>query len=70
MLPVTDIYMDKNERFIKYFDYDKIKGDLYIRNRRTGDRFVPYGMKGSKKIKDYFIDEKKFQKIKGIKYLY
>jgi len=58
VLPVTDIYMDKNERFIKYFDYDKIKGDLYIRNRRTGDRFVPYGMKGSKKIKDYFIDEK------------
>lgn len=58
VLPAVDIEMDKNERFIKYFDYDKIKGDLYIRNRRVGDRFVPFGMKGSKKVKDYFIDEK------------
>lgn len=59
VLPVTDIdKIDKNKRFIKYFDYDKIKGDLYVRNRKAGDRFVPYGMKGTKKIKDYFIDEK------------
>ncbi|QQY79482.1 tRNA(Ile)-lysidine synthase [Keratinibaculum paraultunense] len=59
VLPVTDISkIDKNKRFIKYFDYDKIKGDLYVRNRKAGDRFVPYGMKGTKKIKDYFIDEK------------
>lgn len=49
--------MSKN-RFINYFDYDKIKGDLHIRNRRVGDRFNPSGMKGSKKLKDYFIDEK------------
>ena len=45
-------------RFIKYFDYDKINKGLYIRNRKAGDRFVPYGMKGNKKLKDYFIDEK------------
>lgn len=42
----------------RYFDADQIKGDLRIRNRRNGDRFNPFGMKGSKKIKDYFIDEK------------
>ncbi len=36
----------------------KINGKLYIRNRKAGDRFTPYGMIGSKKIKDYFIDEK------------
>lgn len=42
----------------KYFDYNKIKGNLFIRNRKDGDRFTPLGMKGSKKIKDYFIDEK------------
>lgn len=58
VLPVTNIDIDKKYRFIKCFDYDKIKGDLYIRNRKTGDRFIPYGMKGSKKVKDYFIDEK------------
>lgn len=42
----------------RYFDYDKISGDLRVRNRRKGDRFIPFGMKGSKKLKDYFIDEK------------
>lgn len=47
-----------NNRFIKYFDYDKIKGGLYIKNRESGDRFIPLGMTGTKKIKDYFIDEK------------
>src|SRR5699024_8939603 len=45
-------------RFIKYFDYDMISNCLYIRNRRNGDRFSPIGMKGTKKLKDFFIDEK------------
>ncbi|WP_427339292.1 tRNA lysidine(34) synthetase TilS [Caloranaerobacter sp. DY30410] len=48
----------KNNRFIKYFDYDKIYGNLYIRNRRPGDKFFPLGMKGKKKLKDFFIDLK------------
>ena len=48
----------KGDKGSKYFDRDKIKGSLTIRNRRPGDRFVPFGMSGSKKIKDYFIDEK------------
>jgi len=39
-------------------DFDKIKGKLYTRTRIAGDQFVPFGMKGHKKIKDYFIDEK------------
>ena len=51
-----DIYT--GNRFIKYFDYDKIEEGLYIRNRKVGDRFIPYGMTGNKKLKDYFIDEK------------
>ena len=41
-----------------YVDYDKIQGEIFIRHRKPGDRFRPLGMKGSKKIKDYFIDEK------------
>lgn len=45
--------------YIKYFDYDNINGSLQIRNRRNGDIFKPLGMNGkSKKIKDFFIDEK------------
>ncbi|SHJ31592.1 tRNA(Ile)-lysidine synthase [Dethiosulfatibacter aminovorans DSM 17477] len=41
-----------------FVDCDKIKGGLVVRNRRPGDRFVPLGMKGQKKLKDFFIDER------------
>lgn len=43
---------------IKYFDYDKIKEGIIIRNRRDGDRIIPLGMNGTKKLKNIFIDEK------------
>ena len=43
---------------IKFFDYDKIKKEIIIRNRRDGDKIIPLGMNGSKKIKDIFIDLK------------
>ncbi|MFA6939794.1 MAG: tRNA lysidine(34) synthetase TilS [Clostridiaceae bacterium] len=43
---------------VKYFDYDKIKGDIQLRFRTDGDRFVPLGMSGEKKLKDLFIDLK------------
>ncbi|MFW6306270.1 MAG: tRNA lysidine(34) synthetase TilS [Bacillota bacterium] len=39
-------------------DFSKINQPLIVRNRRPGDSFCPFGMKGSKKIKDFFIDEK------------
>jgi len=41
-----------------YLDADKIKHELVIRNRASGDVFSPIGMRGSKKLKDYFIDRK------------
>jgi len=47
-----------NDHNTKYFDLDKVDGDLKIRNRLDGDKFIPFGMKGTKKLKDYFIDEK------------
>ena len=43
---------------IAYFDYDKISFPLEIRPFIEGDRFVPRGMKGDKKVKEYFIDKK------------
>ncbi len=39
-------------------DLQQIKEPLLIRTRREGDLFHPIGMKGSKKLKDFFIDEK------------
>ena len=41
-----------------YFDGDKIKEPLSIRNRRNGDWFEPLGTLGSQKIKKLFIDRK------------
>lgn len=51
-------FKNNNEKFVKYFDYEKISGKIYIRNKRDGDRIIPLGMKGSKKLKSYFIDNK------------
>merc|ERR1711879_362867 len=39
-------------------DADLIKGKLYVRHRKAGDYFSPLGLKGSKKLKKYFIDAK------------
>ena len=39
-------------------DCDKIDGILCIRNRKQGDRIVVNTLGGSRKLKDYLIDEK------------
>ncbi len=39
-------------------DGDKLKGNLLVRYRKEGDRFIPIGMTNQKKLKDFFIDEK------------
>lgn len=44
--------------FLEFIDYNKAKPPLKLRNRRSGDRFYPLNMKGLKKIKDFFIDNK------------
>jgi tRNA(Ile)-lysidine synthase len=41
-----------------FLDAEKIEYPLMIRNVRPGDRFVPHGMAGRKKLKDFFIDRK------------
>lgn len=56
-LKITDKKADTH-RFNIMLDYDKIKGSLILRTRINGDRFKPLGMKGEKKLKDYFIDRK------------
>lgn len=41
-----------------YVDKDLIKTPLLIRKKQDGDMFVPFGMKGSKKVSKFFKDEK------------
>jgi tRNA(Ile)-lysidine synthase len=40
------------------FDSRPLPEVLTVRNFRNGDRFVPLGMTGRKKVKDHFIDKK------------
>jgi tRNA(Ile)-lysidine synthase len=54
-------HMSCNMNFQKntaWFDASLITSPLFIRNRREGDQFVPFGMSGKKKLKDFFIDKK------------
>ncbi len=48
----------QNQEWTAYLDADKLQYPLILRNFRPGDRFVPLGMVGHKKIKDFFIDLK------------
>ncbi|WP_299992802.1 tRNA lysidine(34) synthetase TilS [Marinifilum sp. N1E240] len=43
---------------IACFDANKLKFPLLIRKWKEGDQFRPIGMKGTKKVSDYFIDKK------------
>ncbi len=45
----------KNTVFISVDSDDAV---FEIRNRRNGDRIRPFGLNGTKKLKDYFIDNK------------
>ncbi len=47
-------------RGIAVLDYEKLKSadNASVRNRRAGDRIRPKGMKGSKKLQDFFTDRK------------
>ncbi|MFH1238879.1 MAG: tRNA lysidine(34) synthetase TilS, partial [bacterium] len=45
-------------KFTAHLDRQKIRLPLVVRTRREGDRINPLGMRGYKKIKDIFIDNK------------
>jgi tRNA(Ile)-lysidine synthase len=45
-------------KYVGEFDLSKLKFPLILRPRKDGDRFMPLGMKGQKKLSDFFIDIK------------
>ncbi len=47
------------EPHIATLDCEKIKFPLILRNIKKGDKFRPYGMRGSKLVSDYLTDRKK-----------
>ncbi len=54
----TDDFTLAMDRTIAQLDKDKLRFPLSIRNYEEGDFFYPLGMKGRKKLSDFFIDQK------------
>lgn len=53
-----DFSLIKRDNTKAYFDVDLLNLPLTIRNKKQGDKFIPYGLSGEKKIKEFFIDKK------------
>ena len=41
-----------------FLDAEKLRFPLTLRTFKAGDRFIPFGMEGHKKLKDFFVDLK------------
>ena len=41
-----------------YLDASKVKAPLMLRKWQAGDKFIPFGMRGFKKVRDYLRDRK------------
>jgi tRNA(Ile)-lysidine synthase len=48
----------ETEANVAFFDLDRLKFPLLVRNLRPGDRFSPLGVNGTQKVKKYFINHK------------
>ena len=53
----ADFIIDKSSD-VAQLDFDKLTFPLTLRHWRHGDRFCPLGMKGSKLLSDFFVDQK------------
>ena len=59
-----DFVFERNPE-IAYLDVKKLKFPLTLRKWRFGDKFIPLGMKGARKLSDFFKDEKLSQAEKS-----
>ena len=56
--PYAPDFMIPRDKATACFDADKLQHPLSLRLCRQGDSFVPFGMKGRKKVSDYLTDRK------------
>lgn len=54
----VDLVEKEGREEVAFVDHEALGRELLVRSRRPGDRFFPLGLKGSKKLQDYFIDQK------------
>jgi len=57
MAKTADFQVSKNRNEI-HLDFAKLQFPLTLRRWREGDIFQPFGLKGKKKVSDFFIDNK------------
>lgn len=55
----TSDFIPSRDRLHATLDADRVKFPLTVRRTRTGDRFFPFGMTGSKLVSDYLTDRKR-----------
>jgi tRNA(Ile)-lysidine synthase len=55
---VTPAFQIPRDRGVACLDADRVKLPLTVRHPRPGDRFVPFGMRGSQLLSDYFTNHK------------
>jgi tRNA(Ile)-lysidine synthase len=55
---VTAVTLEEEREDVAYLDSGKVEFPIEIRSPKAGDRFIPLGMKGEKKLKNFFVDEK------------
>ena len=58
VLECTSSFVIPKDKRIACVDADKIQLPLVIRKWEKGDKFVPFGMTGKKKLSDYMTDKK------------
>jgi tRNA(Ile)-lysidine synthase len=57
VVKTLDFQIEKRKS-VASFDFDKLAFPLTLRTWKQGDWFIPFGMKGRKKLSDYFSDQK------------
>ena len=62
-------FQSENEINVVYLNLSIHPSELHLRKRQTADYFYPSGMKGKKKLSDYFTDLKLTQKEKNAQWL-
>ena len=58
-VPVDDTFTISRDSDVATIDASRVKFPLTIRGVDNGDRFIPFGMKGSKLVSDYLTDRKR-----------
>lgn len=58
VMEVEPGFIVPKDKHVAYLDADKVKGELSVRHWQKGDKFVPFGMTGKKKVSDYLTDRK------------